>query len=106
MTTKNSKGNTYPLKNALLHLQFSTVPGSEALGISLVSEDDQLKVFVGNYSVQSEIWYHKNEDIFISAQLLEEILNLAKSYAIARAARFGNLKTLVNNTQSPSDYKQ
>lgn len=107
MTIENSSiNNGYPLKNTPLHLHFTTVPGSEVLGLFLVSTDEQLKVHVGNYSAQNEFWHHKNSAIFISADLLEEIVTLAKSYAIARAVRFGNLNTLVNGASTPSTYKQ
>ena len=105
-TTNNITGSIYPLKNSSLALHFSTVPGSEVLGLDLISSDDQLRIPVGNYSVQSDIWHYRNNAISIGPDLLSEIILLAKSYAIARAVRFGNLKTLANDTEQTSDYKQ
>lgn len=105
-TINNITGSVYPLKNSSLQLHFTTVPGSEVLGLDLISGDDQLRIPIGNYSVQSEIWHYRNNEISIGADLLNEILTLAKSYAIARAVRFGNLKTLANETGQTSDYKQ
>lgn len=109
MTTENKnnhRNNIYPLKNIPLYLQFSTVPGAEVLGLSLVSENEALRIPVGNYSVQAGIWHHRNETISLSSALLDEILILAKSYALARAAHFGNLKTYANSAPSASNFKE
>lgn len=109
MTTENKnnyRNNIYPLKNIPLHLHFSTVPGSEVLGLSLISENEALRIPVGNYSVQAGIWHQRNETISLSPALLDEILILAKSYALARASHFRNLKTYANSALSTSNFKE
>lgn len=97
MNLYNQQNNIYPLKSTTHYLQLTTVPASEVLGLSFVDGAGNHIEKIGNYSVDQNIWFERNEALILTDEQLAEILASAKAYALARATRFSKLNTLANS---------
>ncbi len=97
MTThKNTYRKTYPLSNCSDRLYFTTVPGSEVLGIHLIRGDEEISIPVGNYSVAQSLWLTRNRALHLPLPLLDEILTIAKGVAYARRSEYSRLSRLTS----------